>query len=343
MKQRIRSLRALDFEVAARAALAVAIPLAFLLVIGRADWAPYASFGAMTALYGRGERYRLRVRTVTAGGIGMLAAIAFGMLMALVAAPLWMLTIGLVLVLVVGILVATTAGLFPPTPIFFVFAYVVCAQVPTPWHEAGVRLVLAVSAAMLAWLITMSGWALRRMADRADSAAFKALAREPRLRLGAWRDGEVWLTIGQNVVGALIAGCIGMLLGIGHPYWAVVAVVAVVPPPRAGHSISRSLHRIIGTALGVIVAGFILLPGPPPWAVLIVIVVGQFGAEILVGRMYGAALLFITPLALGVAHLASPVPVPQLLADRLIETAIGSVVGMAMVLAARAHGRRPRA
>jgi hypothetical protein len=62
---RIRSLRALDLEVAFRAALAAGLPLLLLVLVGRSEWAPYAAFGGMAAIYGRSEPYRVRVRTVT--------------------------------------------------------------------------------------------------------------------------------------------------------------------------------------------------------------------------------------------------------------------------------------
>ena len=337
--QWLRSLRALDFEVASRASVAVVIPLVVLVLAGHVDWAAYASFGAMTSLYGRSERYRLRARTVSVAAACMLGSIALGVLMAAIGAELLLLVLGLVGVIVVGILVASTWGLFPGTPLFFVFAYAVCAQVPTPPEEIVVRLLVAVGAAAFAWLLTMSGWAVRRLAGDRSNDLFKPLPRRPRLHPAAYRDGQVWFTIAQNVVGALVAGGLAVAAGIGHPYWAVVSVVAVLPPPRALHSLSRAVHRIVGTALGVVIAGLVLWPGPGVIVLILVIAVGQFGAEILIGRHYGAALLFITPLALAVVHLASPVPVPALLVDRVVETALGGGIAILIVLLARTRER----
>jgi len=68
--------------------------------------------------------------------------------------------------------------------------------------------------------------------------------------------------------------------------------------------------------------------------------VAQFGAEILVGRHYGAALLCITPLALVVAWIAAPVDLGGLVADRVIETVIGCAVGVAVVLVGSGVARR---
>jgi uncharacterized membrane protein YccC len=115
----------------------------------------------------------------------------------------------------------------------------------------------------------------------------------------------------------------------------VVSLVAVIPPARAAHSISRSLHRIFGTIAGVVVTALVLFWGPPPLFVIGVIVVSQFFAEVLVGRHYGAALVFITPLALAVSYLSAGAPLGQLVVDRVLETVLGAGIGILLVLLAR--------
>ncbi|MGY4857982.1 FUSC family protein [Cryobacterium sp. AP23] len=336
LRQWARSLRALDLEVATRATFAMVLPLIVLVLAGRIDWAVYASFGGMTALFGRSEPYRLRARSVSVAAAGLVGSIAFGLVLAAIGAPLWLLTVGLVVVLVTGVLLVNTMGLFPGTPLFFVFAYTVCSQVPTEPDQVASRLLVGVAGAAFAWLVTMSGALLRRAAPERSAPLFKQLPRQPRVNLAAYRSGRVWLSIGQMVVGSLIAGGLAILVGIGHPYWAVVSVVAVLPPPGARHSTSRAFHRIFGTALGVVLTALVLLPGPPVWVLILVIAVGQFGAEILVGKHYGAALLFITPLALTVSHLGSPMPVSVLLVDRVVETALGGAVALVIVVVTRA-------
>ena len=72
------------------------------------------------------------------------------------------------LVLIVSILLARTLGLFPGTPIFFVVGYAVVAEIAVPAGEFGPRLLVAVAAASVAWLLTMSGWLLRRVAGRRE-------------------------------------------------------------------------------------------------------------------------------------------------------------------------------
>ncbi|WP_395245884.1 FUSC family protein [Agromyces sp. MMS24-K17] len=332
----LRELRAADIEVAARAALAAAVPLAILLAVGRVEWAPYAAFGGMTAIFGRGEAYRGRLRTVTVAAVALVASVALGISVALAGAPVPLTAVALVVVLVAGTLTANVARLGPPTALFFVFAVLVCASVPTPADEAWVRLGIAVASAAFAWALTMSGWVLRRLAGRSGQAPFKPLRAPRPVRRAALRDPAVWLVIGQQVAGGLVAGALALAFGIGHPYWAVVSVVAVIPPAGAAHSLSRAWHRVLGTAVGVVVTGLILWPDPAAWVLVLVVAVAQFGAEVFVGRHYGTALVFITPLALVVAHLGQPVPVEALLVDRLVETVLGCAAGILAVLAGRA-------
>lgn len=155
LRQWARSVRALDLEVAGRATLALVVPLVVLAVLGRIDSAIYATFGGMTALFGRSEPYRLRARSVSVAAVGMLGSIVFGLVLAAIAAPLLWLTLGLLVLIVLGVLLINTTGLFPGTPLFFVFAYTVCAQVPTEPGQVLPRLLVGLAGAGFAWLITM--------------------------------------------------------------------------------------------------------------------------------------------------------------------------------------------
>jgi hypothetical protein len=326
----------MSVEVGLRAALAVAVPLLILLAVDRLDLAAYASFGAMTALYGRNEPYRLRMRSVTVAGIALLISISLGVWLAVVHEPLWLAALLLVFIVSAGTVLATAFQLLPPQTLFFVFALLVCGAVPTPAKEALPRIGLAFVVAVFAWLLTMSGWLLRRLAGPSRrSLLLKELRRRPAVDRSAVRDPRVWLTAAQNAIGVLIAGGLALSLGLGHAYWAVVSLVAVIPPARAAHSISRSLHRIFGTIAGVAVTALLLFWGPPALFVIGVIVVSQFFAEVLVGRHYGAALVFITPLALAVSYLSAGAPLGQLVVDRVLETVLGAGIGIVLVLLAR--------
>ncbi|MFE6965855.1 FUSC family protein [Agromyces sp. NPDC057679] len=332
-----RSARALDVEVALRAAVAAAVPLAILVAVGRIDWAAYAAFGGMVAIFGRSEPYGTRLRTVTAAAAAQLMATGLGILLAVIGAPLAAQAIALALVVTAVIVGFNMLGVTPSTPLFAVFGLLVCAAQPvddgTGWQRWGV----AWAAAAFAWLLAMSGWLLRRYGGRAArrDGLFKPLPRRTPTRRRGHADPRLWLNVVQNVLAALAAGGIALALGLGHPYWAVVSAVAVIPPARAAHTVSRAVHRVLGTIAGVAVTALVLWPEPSVWVLVAVVAICQFGAELFVTRHYGTALVFVTPMALTVAHLASPVPVATLVGDRVLETALGAAVGVVAVLAAR--------
>lgn len=58
----------------------------------------------------------------------------------------------------------------------------------------------------------------------------------------------------------------------------------------------------------------------------------QIGAELLIGRNYALALLCITPLALAMGQLVAPRPVGPLLLDRALETVLGFLVAVLVML-----------
>jgi uncharacterized membrane protein YccC len=73
--------------------------------------------------------------------------------------------------------------------------------------------------------------------------------------------------------------------------------------------------------------------------VVVLIALCQFGAEMLIARQYFLAQVFVTPLALMSTLLVVRVDPLGLLHDRFIDTAIGAVIGVAVVLAPDAWRR----
>ncbi|MGO1861305.1 MAG: FUSC family protein [Agrococcus casei] len=147
----------------------------------------------------------------------------------------------------------------------------------------------------------------------------------------------------RAVVAVLLAGTIATAAGIGHPFWAMIAAVVPISMHRIRHQVVRSSHRVVGTLLGLGLSAVILLGEIPPWSLLILLPLLQFAVEFVVGRNYAMACIFITPLAIVLTFLAFPVPIESLMFDRLIETVIGVVVGMAVSAATYPLLRRSEA
>jgi uncharacterized membrane protein YccC len=109
-------------------------------------------------------------------------------------------------------------------------------------------------------------------------------------------------------------------------------VSAVVPLMGVDitQQVVRGVHRVVGTLVGLVLAGGLLAVDLPVLALIAVVVALQAGAELWVGRNYAIALVFVTPLALLMVHLVAPVPPSVLIVDRGVETVIGVAVGLVL-------------
>src|SRR3954469_1928809 len=98
-------------------------------------------------------------------------------------------------------------------------------------------------------------------------------------------------------------------------------------------SVIRAAQRVLGTFLGVAVfALLVVIQSNDFWFVAIVALL-QFAIEVVVGRNYGLALIFITPLALIISS-AVGADVPFALAgERIVDTFLGAGIAMAVLWA----------
>lgn len=123
----------------------------------------------------------------------------------------------------------------------------------------------------------------------------------------------------------------GHLLKFNNTYWISIAAVAIVQGRNFEHVRQRNMHRILGTFIGIALAWIILWFRPEKIIMIVIITVLQFIIELLIVRNYGFAVAFITPLTILLAETGSEVyhPVEQLMHARLLDTIIGSLIGLA--------------
>lgn len=317
-----------DHRVALRAAVSVAVPLLALWMLGRLDLSIYASFGAFAALYGRHDVFRDRIRMQASAGGVLLAAMLIGTALSVASAP------AAVSVLVVAVIASAVTLLayamqwHPPGPLFPVFAVGACATIPATASAFG-AVVLVGGASVLFGLAVTTAVALvtRTVAEPAQKRPrpVEAVATEMAITVG---------------VATVAAGIAGLLLLESHWYWAAVGAVAAVSGAYVTARVIRGVQRLVGTLLGILVAAGILALHLPPLAIIGIAVVLQATAEMFVGRNYGIAMVFITPLALLMVNLAAPTATDALLRDRALETLIGVVVGTIIAVISAAIRRR---
>jgi uncharacterized membrane protein YccC len=131
-------------------------------------------------------------------------------------------------------------------------------------------------------------------------------------------------------VAALVAGTLGAAVHLERAYWAVAAAVLVLHQGFDWQRmLQRSVQRLLGTWIGLLLAGAIIAMHPQgPWLVLVVMAL-QFTIEMVVMRNYALAVVFITGAALTIAAGGQPVESPgAYLLARGIDTLAGCGVAL---------------
>lgn len=331
-----------DHHPALRCAVGVFVPLITLVLLGRLDLAIFASFGAFTGIYGRGEPHGTRFVLQLRAGLLMLLVMFLAALAARLGgawgldgmAATWFLVLATTLVAGGCSLVISLLRLRPGGSLFHIFAFAAIASIPNQ-PPLGEGLLVAVLTTVLSLVIGFSARVLP--GHRTPWVRPPHIRRTPGERRAAWLEGLGYL-VAAGVAGSL-ATLAGQWLGFGHNYWAMVAAVVPLVGHTTRHRIRRGVQRIIGTVMGLAVLAAILLLGLEPWQTVLVMALCQFGAEMFIIRQYLLAQVFITPLALISTLLVVPASPAILLRDRIIETVIGAAVGVGVVLAPAAWRR----
>jgi uncharacterized membrane protein YccC len=206
--------------------------------------------------------------------------------------------------------------------------------VPVPWYLA---LLVAAGAAAFSLLVGFGGWVRHRSWHR--GAARAAAALQPAGRR------EVLVHATRYVLAVGAAGTVGVLSGSGHPHWAMAAAAVPLAGADLPSSVRRGIHRIVGTFVGLAVTAVVLIPGPWTLAGLfpgqqavllaVLVILFQFTTELFMARHYGLAMVSFTPVILLMTQLAAPIDPAVLILERGVETLVGALVGIAVVVAVR--------
>lgn len=309
--------------MALRAGISVLVPL--LALTDRLAWAAYATFGAFTSLYGRRSQHAERTGMQAVAGLSLVISVVLGVCISLAPGSRWLVVGVVALVAAGGSFLSDAFGWHPPGPLFLVFGVAVSAAIPA--HPSNIAIAACVATASAAFVVLIGQVGALRVPQ-----AWRA----PNLPVP--RFAQVWSQPGTRahllryVVSVALAGSLATAFGGSHPYWAMVSAVVPLAGPDLTSRLTRGLQRVVGTLLGLLIAaGVLSLQAQGVWAVLAIVLL-QMTAELLVGRNYALALLFITPLALQMGQLVHPMPVGTLLADRLLETLLGAAVGAGTLL-----------
>lgn len=335
-----------DHLAALRVAASVAVPSMLLMAAGRTDLIIYAVFGALTGMYGRSEPHQLRLRHQGQGALVLLSGVAVGTALSLFQLHSWWLVAVEAVLAGVGSVYSDRVRLKPNGPFIGILALGACASVPlaVPWYMA---MLIAAGSSVFSILVGFSGW-IRRRAWQPGAAR----AVPPR---SAARRRELLIHAARYVLAVGTAGTVGVLSGTGHPHWAMAAAAVPLAGADLPSSVRRGVHRIVGTFLGLVVTAVVILPapwtlaglylshqGPVHQAVVLalLVILFQFTTELFMTRHYGLAMVSFTPVILLITQLAFPADPQVLILERAVETLVGALTGILVVVAVRRAGSR---
>ncbi|MEI5520207.1 FUSC family protein [Streptomyces brasiliscabiei] len=137
----------------------------------------------------------------------------------------------------------------------------------------------------------------------------------------------------RTAVGCALAGHVSLAIGVGRPYWALVTAASLY---QANLTLtwSRGVQRVVGNLAGVLAfAALVPLAHLGPAALVLCCLALSFGAEALISRNYWLGTICVTPMALLVTEFAGFQNPGELITDRLLDTAVGALVGFLAAVA----------
>ncbi|WP_446664629.1 FUSC family protein [Flexivirga sp. B27] len=179
--------------------------------------------------------------------------------------------------------------------------------------------------------VVVSGVEHRRYLGRPDASYL--------LRWGLSRSSLPWLAARRMAAAVLIACVISYGLHLDHPYWAAMTAALVMSVTADRLALThRALHRLAGTAAGILLFFGIHATRPTGLVLLVIALVLIFFIQMLAVRNYALAVIFVTPMALLISTAGSPyLPVGDIVGERLLQTLIGAAASVAVIWVA---GRR---
>lgn len=143
-------------------------------------------------------------------------------------------------------------------------------------------------------------------------------------------------TISESVIVAGFVSLtllIALALQLSNPYWAAVSCFLIIQGIHLRTMWIKQIHRLLGTIVGVVLAGWMLSWGLSIWGVALTVLIMMLCIENLVDRHYGLAVIFITPLTIFIAEYGSGLPFSEqayqmVIRARLFDTVIGCLIGL---------------
>ncbi len=299
------------------AALAIGSPLFVGAWFDHIDYGLIASLGGLVFLHSPHTALAHRMVHLAACAFGMSACYALGLLAHFLPALLIPLLGGM------AMLVTMTCRFYrlgPPGSLFFVMAAAIAAYTPLDILQFPLFVGLITSGALLAWLIALA-------------YGIYIVRRQPPLPAIPLPPPSFDFVIFDSVIIGLFVAlslAAAQLLQLERAYWVPISCLAVIQGMTLRAVWIRQIHRIVGTAIGLLLTATLLFFPLDKWSISLLISALAFIIELLIFRHYGLATIFITPLSIFLAeatHLGHTSGA-SLMQARLFDTILGAVIGL---------------
>lgn len=306
---------------AVRAAIALGLPVALGAVLGVPHLGYNAAVGSFAALYGGALPARERAKAVPFVAVGLVAAGALGVAVG-GSRPLTL--IGLAFVAIVTAVLVYGFSVGPPGVMFFVLVYGMFAHVRSVTSEADAvqGLLALLVGTVLTYVI-----AIVPLFEKRPAVPTRPLRQI--LPRSQW-DDTARVLLARTVIVTLLGAAAGVFVDPVRAYWIVAAGVTVVGISVArSATLSRGIHRMIGTVIGAgVYVALMTISWTPIWIALLLAAL-QLGIELVITRNYALALVMITPLVLVLTGAASgELGSVAIAGERVVDTIVGSVLAL---------------
>ncbi|WP_291279550.1 FUSC family protein [Galactobacter sp.] len=311
-----------DIQVGVKAGICLLVPLLILLGLGRPDLFGAVGFGAFSTLFARNIQPRAALRIQAEGGSAVLGAVMLGVA---ISAFLPKSVAGLFIIAAYASVIQPlnqARGWRAPAGLFMGFAAGAFSNLnEVTWPLAGQIFATALATSLfglgLTWLQSLG---------RNTPATSPAPTTVP-YRSKLFTADTVWM-----LTAGLVAALLGWLVTPEHAYWALVCSLVLTTRPLRHRWKIRTLHRVLGTVIGAVIAMPLLVWTPSPWVAVILLPLVQALTEIFVLRNYAVGVMFITVQALLMTVIAHPASGPDVAVERLLATAVGLGCGIVTIL-----------
>ena len=303
--------------------------LAVLLAIVATHFSPwpqlvgYASLGALAALFGRFATVERRMRIVMICALLLALGVLLPSLASWADALPWMLVLVLALVAGASTVAVSWWRLGGPGAVIIVFAAGAAYHPVGSGAEVLARVLATLAGGVVAVLTCL-------VTDRWRAAELKTL-RLPPAHVPPW--SHQWIAAARITACAALAAWLAFMLGWHHPAWAAIGAVSVMQGGHLHITMNRALQRMAGTIVGSFIVWAMLAQQPSFWVVVAAIVVFQFLTEVVIGYNYVLGQITVTPMALLMTYLASPNVAASMPVERVLDTMLGAVLGIAFAVA----------